>query len=127
VDNCADAIALAGLVRGVEGQVFNVVDDYLPTSHAFLKEYKRQVQRFFSIPVPYSLFYWGCCLWEAYARYSEGQLPPVFNRRSCAFDWRRQRFANRKIKAQLGWRPAVPMDVCLERYFAYQKSGGQHA
>ncbi len=35
VDNCADAIVLAGLVAGVEGEVFNVVDDDLPRSRAF--------------------------------------------------------------------------------------------
>src|SRR6267143_795577 len=30
VDNCADAIILAGMVKGVDGEVFNVVDDDLP-------------------------------------------------------------------------------------------------
>src|SRR2546429_5204679 len=32
VDNCAEAIVLAGLVPGVDGEVFNVVDDDLLTS-----------------------------------------------------------------------------------------------
>ena len=41
VDNCADAIALAGLVSGVEGEVFNVVDDNLPSSRTFLRAYKQ--------------------------------------------------------------------------------------
>jgi nucleoside-diphosphate-sugar epimerase len=127
VDNCADAIALAGLVKGAEGQVFNVVDDDIPTSRAFLRQYKRRVRNFHSIPVPYPLLYLGCQLWERYSRYSEGQLPPVFNRRSCAFDWRRQRFSNQRLKEQLGWRPAVPMDVALDRYFEYQKNGERHA
>ena len=52
VDNCAEAIVLAGLVEGVEGQVFNVVDDEQPTSGRFLRLYKRHVGRFLSIPVP---------------------------------------------------------------------------
>ena len=30
VDNCAEAIILAGLVQGVDGEVFNVVDDESP-------------------------------------------------------------------------------------------------
>lgn len=127
VDSCADAIALAGLVKGVEGRVFNVVDDDLPTSRGFLREYKRQVGSFVSIPVPYPFFYCGCLLWEAYSRYSEGQLPPVFNRRACAFDWRGQRFSNQRLKEGLGWKPAVPMKIALERYFAYQRNGGKHA
>ena len=32
VENCADAIALAGVMPGVDGEVFNVVDDELPSS-----------------------------------------------------------------------------------------------
>ena len=53
VDNCAEAIVLAGLREGVDGQVFNIVDDDLPTSRDFLSLYKRNVRRFVSIPVPY--------------------------------------------------------------------------
>ena len=41
VDNCADAIVLAGLTPGVDGEVFNVVDDNLPTSRQFLRLYKQ--------------------------------------------------------------------------------------
>ncbi|HTG45264.1 MAG TPA: NAD(P)-dependent oxidoreductase, partial [Verrucomicrobiae bacterium] len=41
VENCAEAIALAGLCGGVEGQAFNIVDDDLPSSRSFLKMYKR--------------------------------------------------------------------------------------
>ena len=46
VDNCAAAIALAGLKKGVEGQVFNIVDDDLPSSREFLTMYKKEVRRF---------------------------------------------------------------------------------
>src|SRR5438445_630019 len=52
VDNCAEAIALAGLKKGVEGKVFNVVDDELPSSRRFLRLYKQNVRRFASIGVP---------------------------------------------------------------------------
>ncbi len=44
VDNCAEAIVLAGLRKGIEGQVFNIFDDDLPTSREFLKRYKREVR-----------------------------------------------------------------------------------
>src|SRR5438445_1086033 len=52
VDNCAEAIALSGLQKGVDGEVFNVVDDDLPTSRQFLRLYKQNVRRFKSIYVP---------------------------------------------------------------------------
>jgi len=49
VDNCAEAIALAGLRRGVDGDVFNIVDDDLPTSRQFLRLYKKHVKHFASL------------------------------------------------------------------------------
>jgi nucleoside-diphosphate-sugar epimerase len=124
VDNCADAIVLAGLVRGVDGQVFNVVDDELPSSRCFLRRYKKEVRNFRSVAIPYSVFYLFCSFWERYAKRSEGQLPPVFNRRFCAFMWKRHHFSNTKLKNQLGWRPEIPMNEALRRYFEYQKNGG---
>ena len=50
VDNCADAIVLAGIKGGVDGEVFNVVDDDLPTSRKFLRLYKKNVR-----PLPFGL------------------------------------------------------------------------
>jgi nucleoside-diphosphate-sugar epimerase len=125
VDNCADAIVLAGLQPGVEGEFFNIVDDDLPTSRFFLRHFKQKVRRFRSLYVPYSVFYWFCCLWERYSRRSAGQLPPVFNRRYCAFMWKPHRFSNQRLKEKLGWLPAIPMPAALERYFEYQKNGGK--
>lgn len=123
VDNCAEAIVLAGLIPGVEGEAFNVVDDNLPTSRAFLRQYKRTVRRFRSLPVPYWLAYRLCHFWERYAVTSKGQVPPVFNRRMCAFAWKGHRYANHKLKERLGWSCRVPMDEAQARYFTYQKDG----
>jgi nucleoside-diphosphate-sugar epimerase len=123
VDNCAEAIVLAGLVEGVENEVFNVVDDDLPTSREFLRAYKRQVRGFWSVPIPYPAAYALCALWEWYAKRSRGQLPPVFNRRMCAFAWKGHEYSNRKLKERLGWQCRVPMQEALSRYFEYQKNG----
>ena len=54
VDNCAEAIVLAGLKPGVEGEVFNVVDDELLTSGQFLSAYKKSVRPFLSFEFPIS-------------------------------------------------------------------------
>ena len=54
VDNCAEAIVLAGLKPGIEGETFNIVDDDLPTSTQFLRAYKKRVEPLF-LP-PRSLF-----------------------------------------------------------------------
>lgn len=121
VDNCAEAIVLAGLRRGIDGHVFNISDDDLPTSREFLKMYKSQVHHFFSIPVPYPAWFAFNYLWEKYAKWSEGQLPPVFNRRTCAVYWKGNTYSNKKAKELLGWRPRVTMNEGLERFFAYMR------
>jgi nucleoside-diphosphate-sugar epimerase len=122
VDNCADAIVLAAITPGVDGEVFNVVDDDLPSSRQFLRLYKRQVRRFRSIPVPHLVSHGLCGAWEAYSNWSDGQLPPVFNRRSWHAYWARRRYSNAKVKARLGWTPRVATRDGLERYFASCRS-----
>lgn len=126
IDNCADAIVLSGVTRGVDGEVFNVVDDDLPSSRQFLRLYKRHVRYFASIYVPHPVSHALCRLWEKYAHWSEGQLPPVFNRKRWNAEWKKTRYSNEKLKARLGWTPKVPMTEGLARYFAYCRER-QHA
>lgn len=121
VDNCAEAIVLAGIVEGVDGEVLNALDDELPTSREFLKLYKKNVRPFFSIYVPYPVFYGLSWLWERYSKWSEGQIPPVFNRLSCAAYYQGQRYSNRKLKERTGWTPKVPFGEACRRYFEFMK------
>lgn len=119
VENCAEAIVLAGLRAGVDGQVINVIDDDLPTSREFIRLYKNRVNGFVSIPVPYPTFYVFSSLWERYSTWSEGQLPPVFNRQSCRTYYGGNTYSNTKAKSLLGWRPRVGMSDALELFFAH--------
>ena len=116
VDNCAEAIVLAGLKAGIEGEVFNVVDDNLPTSRRYLRLYKNNVRSFKSVYIPHALSYLFCWLWEEYARWSHDQLPPVFTRREWAATWKKTGFSNHKIKDLLGWKPLVPTGEGLSSY-----------
>ena len=124
VDNCADAIALAGLKRGVDGEIFNIVDDDLPTSREFLRLYKRSVRSFRSIYVPHAVSYLFCRLWERYSTWSDGQLPPVFNRRRWHVEMKRTSYSNDKLKKRLGWVPRVPMNEGLKRFFQGCRENG---
>jgi nucleoside-diphosphate-sugar epimerase len=127
VDNCAEAIALAGLKEGIDGEVFNIVDDDLPSSRQFLRLYKRNVRRFRSLYVPPFLSYFLCYLWERYSAYSEGQLPPAFNRKRWAAYWRKTEYSNRKLKTRVGWTQKVPTPEGFKRYFEACRSGETHA
>lgn len=117
VDNCAEAIVLAGLTPGIEGHAFNVVDDDLPTSRRFLRLYKKNVRSFRSIYLPHGVSYVLCCLWERYAIRSRGQLPLTFNRRRWHAFWEKKIYSNRKAKELLGWSPQVSMGEGMDRYF----------
>jgi nucleoside-diphosphate-sugar epimerase len=127
VDNCAEAIVLAGVMKGIDGEVFNVVDDDLPSSSRFLSLYKRNVQHFKSIYVPHALSYFLCYLWEKYSTLSEGQLPPVFSRSGWHAYWKKTRYSNEKLKSRLGWKMKVPAEEGLRRYFESCHERGGHA
>ena len=117
VDNCADAIVLAGLKPGVDGEIFNIVDDNLPSSRHFLHLYKRNVRKFKSIYVPHAISHALCNLWERYSIWSEGQLPPAFNSSKWHANWKKTQYSNEKAKSRLGWTPAMSMSDGLAQFF----------
>jgi nucleoside-diphosphate-sugar epimerase len=127
VDNCAEAIALAGLRSGVDGEVFNIVDDDLPSSRQFLRQYKRNVRKFKSIYIPHAISYALCSLWERYSTWSQGQLPPAFNRGGWHSFWKKTTYSNEKLKARLSWVPSVSMADGLSRYFEACRNAGRDA
>jgi nucleoside-diphosphate-sugar epimerase len=127
VDNCAEAIVLAGITRGIEGEAFNVVDDDLPSSRHFLRFYKKQVKRFPSVYLPRLLNYTLCYLWEKYSGWSQGQLPNAFNREVWHATWKKTVYTNEKLKQRLGWKQKVPTSVGLRRYFESCREKESHA
>jgi nucleoside-diphosphate-sugar epimerase len=123
VSNCADAIVAAGLKPGIDGEIFNVVDDNLPSSRRFLRLYKRRVKKFRSIYVPHILSYALCSLWERYATWSQGQLPLAFSRRRWHADWKKTRYSNEKLKKLVGWTPKVSIDEGLSQFMECCRMG----
>lgn len=127
VDNCAEAIALAGLKKGVDGEVFNVVDDNLPSSRQFLRLYKQNVKKFTSLYLPHVLSYLLCYLWERYSTWSEGQLPPAFSRSKWYTYWKKTHYSNAKLKTRVGWTPKLSTVEGLRRYFEACRNGASNA
>jgi hypothetical protein len=103
------------------------VDDDLPSSRRFLRLYKERVRKFRSVYVPHAVSYILCHLWECYSAWSEGQLPPAYNRARWHANWKKTNYCNSKAKQELGWTPAVPTTVGLERYFAACRDREHHA
>lgn len=117
VDNCASAITLAGFKRGVDGEVFNIVDDDLPSSRWLLQQYKKNVSAFPSVYLPHALSYALCSCWGWYAEWSHYQLPPAFNRSDWYATWKKTKYSNEKVKSRLGWTPSVSTTEGLRRHF----------
>lgn len=117
VDNCADAMVLAGLTQGIDGQVFNIVDDELPSSRHFLQSYKKNVRPFRSVYLPHAVSFAVCYLWEKYYFWSQGQLPLAYSRRGWHVLWKKSRYSNEKLRKLLGWAPPVSTLDGLELYF----------
>jgi len=113
VDNCADAVVLAGR-SAADGSVFNVNDDDLPTAWEYLRQYRKYVQRVPYVYVPYQVTMLLSHLVERYHAYSRGQLPAVFTPYKTASLWKSTRFDNARLKA-LGWTQGVGTRVGMER------------
>ncbi|WP_035349553.1 NAD-dependent epimerase/dehydratase family protein [Edaphobacter aggregans] len=117
VDNCAEAIVVAALHEGADGQVYNVVDDDLVTSAQYLSLYKKNVKPVRSVPVPYFALMWGSRMVERYSERSRGQLPAIFTPYKTRAMWGGNQFSNAKLKS-IGWRPLISTRDGLERAFA---------
>lgn len=127
VDNCAEAVVLAGLTKGIDGEAFNIVDDDLPSSRRFLRLYKKNVRQFHSVYVPRCLSYALCYLWEKYSDWSQGQLPNTYNRKNWHATWKRTLYTNDKLKRLLGWRQKVSTRDGLSKYFESCREKISHA
>jgi nucleoside-diphosphate-sugar epimerase len=125
VENCAQAVALAGTTAGIEGEVFNIVDDDPPTSRELLKQYRRRVKRLRVLPVWHSAINPLSRLCEWYARWSDGQLPAILTRYKSLAQWKPLQYSSAKAKTRLGWQPQVTFAEGLEQTFAWLRQEQQ--
>jgi nucleoside-diphosphate-sugar epimerase len=123
VDNCADAVALAGATDGIGGEAFNIIDDHPPTARQLLRAYRQRVEKLpaVRVPRPAIMPLSRLCLW--YHRHSEGQLPAVLTPYKSRAMWTPTQFNNAKAKQRLAWQPRVAFDEGLARTFASLAAG----
>ena len=121
VDNCAEAIAVAGLSPRASGQIYNVVDDDLVTASRWLELYRQRVKKIPAVRVPYLGLVVMSELLARYHTYSKGQLPAIFTPYKSATMWGGNRFDNAKLKG-LGWRPIVTTEQGMSSAFENLKA-----
>lgn len=115
VENCADAVARAGLTPGVAGETFNIVDDDPPTGNRILRSLRRQAPRIRSIWIPQPAIGPLSSLYECCARLSGNRLPDLLTRYKSEAAWKPLRYSNEKAKRLLDWRPQVATEDGLRR------------
>jgi len=114
VENCAEAIAVAGSQFAVD--TVNVVDDDLITCREYLGRYKRTVGGYRSVPFPYSAAIGLSGAVEWYNRKSRGQLPAILTPYKAAVLWKGNRFRNDRLKS-IGWKQLIPTCAALGKTF----------
>jgi len=122
VDNCAQAVLLAATKPGIENQIFNIVDDEIPTSKDFLKMYKAAKGNLRSVNVPYVATELFSRILKWYAHHSKDQIPAFLTPHRVASTWKRVDFDNGKSKRLLGWKQAVTTSDALNLHFQYIRS-----
>jgi nucleoside-diphosphate-sugar epimerase/peptidoglycan/xylan/chitin deacetylase (PgdA/CDA1 family) len=122
VDNCAEAVVVAGTHEASAGQVYNVHDDDLPTCREYLRAYKKNVTKIRSISMPYFGAQLLSSMVAKYNRYSKGQLPAILTPYKTASQWGGNRFDNSKLRS-IGWKQLVPTAEGLQRSFAAFRAG----
>jgi len=122
VDNCAEAVVVAGTHQRAGGQVYNVHDDDLPTCRQYLRAYRKNVTKIRSISVPYFGVRLLSSIIAKYNCYSKGQLPAILTPYKAASQWGGNRFDNSKLRS-IGWKQLVPTAEGLQRSFTAFRAG----
>jgi len=122
VDNCAEAVVVAGTHEHAAGQVYNVHDDDLPTCREYLRAYRKHVTKIRFISVPYFGVKLLSSMIAKYSCYSNGQLPAILTPYKAASQWGGNRFDNSKLHS-IGWKQLVPTAEALQRSFAAFRAG----
>jgi predicted dehydrogenase/nucleoside-diphosphate-sugar epimerase len=119
VKNCAAAVRAALELTGINGEVFNIVDDDLFTAREYLKRIKRDVRsKLKLLPGSYwllSLLAWGLKL----ANRALPKVPRPFRKANLIACSRRLKYSNEKAKRLLGWHPTVGKEQALAETMSY--------
>jgi len=113
VTNCADAIVRAACTSGIDGEVFNVIDDELPTGRDLVAFADRHGRRARTIRIPSAVVPLMASTYEWCASKVPGLLPTAVTNYRARAQWTPVRYSNAKAKAQLNWQPLVPLADAL--------------
>ena len=122
VENCAEAILLAVENPQADGQIFNVVDDELPTQRRYARLIaRRTVPRPRIFPVSWTimrLIARSAWLMNRAILGGRAKIPGIFVPSRLHARCKPLRYSNAKIKSVLGWTPRYGLIEALDRSVA---------
>ena len=125
VDNCAEAIVLAGLTPGIDGEVFNIVDDELLTARQFLKSLQSKPGAFGRFAFRTGLLIARPMPGKNTRNGQRASFPLLLTVAAALPRGRVSATRTRNSKTRLGWKPRVPMKQAMETFLAQFGTNGE--
>lgn len=117
VENCAEAIVIAGASPLADGQIYNAVDDDLPRCNEYLSLAAKYASRRTTLRVPYFATRLVSYLNVFLHKIAPRKIPAFFTPYKVSASWGGNRFKNDKLKS-LGYLPVVSTSEGLDKAFS---------
>ena len=123
IDNLIDSIIIAIEKEGVDGEVFNIIDDVQISKREYVRKYiKKAFPHSISIFLPYPLVYAAVLAQEII--FKSARRKPILTRYRLISASTEIRYDNSKAKEKLGWIPKILIEEGLYKMFKqFQENG----
>lgn len=121
VENCAEAIVLAAQhIENdlVNGEIYNIVDDNLPTQAEYSKLVSSKMDTPKSIPIPWSIWRAVTGTIQKFNRLflkGKAKFPGLFVPAKVNARFKPLTYSNEKAKSILGWKPRFSLEEAIDR------------
>lgn len=115
VENCAQAIALAGTAPGIDGMAINVIDDDLPTGNDILHALRTEGNAVRSIRVPQVLIVPFSRAYACVSRLILRHSSPLLTAYKSMSMWKPLRYSNALARRSLNWTPKISTEEAIRR------------
>jgi nucleoside-diphosphate-sugar epimerase len=113
LSNCAEAVALSAIARGIDDTAVNVVDDELPTGRDIVDTCRLAGETIRAVALSSGTARAFARAYEWYYQLSDGMVPPGFLPARVGPLFKSLRYSNARAKATLGWTPRVELRTAL--------------
>lgn len=119
IENCAEAIIMCAEKNEAIGQIFNIIDDHLPSQRLYIHQLQNRLNpRPNVVPIAWSavrLFARIAWLTNNFLFKGEAKLPQILTPMHVHARFKPFRYSNNKLKNIIGWMPRYSLQQALDR------------